>query len=189
MSEKQTKVRKSSQSPGTHAGDVKSEKQTQVDKSLTPEMTKGNAPTVSVAPQSEFDGCLDMEAVSRDLAQFSQLIFLKSFCAEDSHRSKTLMCTIATLREEMAPPGTPALERLLVDRILMSWIQAHCADLHLSTYIYHDAVRCPGSEEAQKRSERADARLLAATKALAAIRKLAPHSSVPRPKLAARTTG
>jgi hypothetical protein len=72
------------------------------------------------------------------------------------------------LRAELAGPSPTPVERMLVERVVLAWLQAHEADWRL-------AMACvdPAVEFLQRRSDHAQRRLLAAIKALAAVRRLA----------------
>ena len=76
---------------------------------------------------------------------------------------------IDALRDELAGPGAPPLERILAERVALCWLDAHEADRRS-----HEAASAPRmtSEFRESRSDRAQKRFLAACKALASVRKL-----------------
>ena len=81
---------------------------------------------------------------------------------------------IDALRDELAGPGAPPLERILAERVALCWLDAHEADRRS-----HETAAVPRStsEFRESRSDRAQKRFLAACKA----RGEACASSAPRP--------
>ena len=76
------------------------------------------------------------------------------------------------LRDRLAAAATSELERLLIDRVCISWIEVYYGDVDQA----HQLLRSPQAVEAAtastRRLDRAHARFLSAVKALATVTKL-----------------
>ena len=73
---------------------------------------------------------------------------------------------LQALKAELAGPTPTPLERLLVERIALGWLQLQQADMLAAEYVSERTAWV------EHRQERAQARFLAAIKALAQVRKL-----------------
>src|SRR5262245_34372122 len=73
------------------------------------------------------------------------------------------------LRAELSVPAPTPVEKLLIDRVVVTWARCHLADLDEL-----QKARCgsPPGTDAQRRAAGAQARYLAALKQLAVVRKL-----------------
>ena len=78
---------------------------------------------------------------------------------------------VARLRRELAGPAPSPLERLLVDRIVVCWLQATYAETKHAQRLT-DGMTFKEAEFHQRRSERAQRQLLRAVQALATVRRL-----------------
>jgi hypothetical protein len=72
------------------------------------------------------------------------------------------------LRAELAGPAPSAVERLLVNRVVVTWAWCHLADLEAA----QKARAGPPAAHAERRQAGAQARYLAALKMLTLVRKL-----------------
>jgi hypothetical protein len=79
---------------------------------------------------------------------------------------------LAAMREELAGPAPAPLERLLVERVVATWLWLHYFEARYAA-IMGDLTMVQ-SEHHQKRIDRAHRRHLSAIRTLAQIRKLAP---------------
>lgn len=95
---------------------------------------------------------------------------------EDPALHELVRSGLAEIRRELAPPGTPPLERLLVQRIEFAWLEAHAADLSATSLTADSGLR--RVEAVLRRADRANRRLLASMKALASIRRTGPNTLV-----------
>src|SRR5262249_36040765 len=84
----------------------------------------------------------------------------------------------AGLREELAGEAPSPLEKVLANRVVLSWLWAHAGDLELSGVLKTRPDTHARAQAAAKRVEPAERRLAAAAKSLAVVRKLLPK---PRP--------
>lgn len=78
----------------------------------------------------------------------------------------------ATMRRELLETGDSPLERLLVDRVVLTWMQASHADIAYSSALKGDGHSFKEGTYNQERQDRANARHLKAVKALASVRRL-----------------
>ena len=78
----------------------------------------------------------------------------------------------AALRRELLASGDSPLERLLVDRVVLTWLQAMHADTVYASMLKGDGHSFKEGAYSQERQDRANARHLKAVKALASVRKL-----------------
>ena len=92
--------------------------------------------------------------------------WMQLLTGEDLVAREILLRQLQALKEEVAGPMATPLERLLIDRIALCWLQVQQADL---------VAARQGPQRAawiEQRQDRAQARFLAAIKALAQVRKL-----------------
>jgi hypothetical protein len=78
----------------------------------------------------------------------------------------------ADLRRELLASGDSPLERLLADRIVMTWLQVNHADTAYAVALKGDGHSFAQGTYHQARQDRANARHLKAVKALASVRRL-----------------
>lgn len=79
---------------------------------------------------------------------------------------------IAAMRDELAGPGASALERMLAERVALAWFAAHHGDV-AAVSAELDGVSLARGDYLSRQRSRANARFLAAAKALATVRRLA----------------
>jgi hypothetical protein len=77
---------------------------------------------------------------------------------------------LEAMRTELARPESTPLEKLLVERVLVCWLQTYHADL---LFYSPDNMPADLGEFRQRQQDRAHRRFLSACKTLAAIRRLA----------------
>jgi len=104
-----------------------------------------------------------------DLAWHAQEKWLQLICGKDLLLRESLQRKLEQMKGELAGTAPSVLERLLVQRVLATWLQAEHADA-----LYARAKgNSPGQHQAlQRRQIGAQDRHLAAIKALATIRRL-----------------
>jgi hypothetical protein len=78
----------------------------------------------------------------------------------------------SALRERLMKTATSELEKLLVDRVVISWIEVYHGDISLAQHLLQVSGAAKTVQAAQQRLDRAHARYLSAIKALATIQKL-----------------
>jgi len=92
--------------------------------------------------------------------------WMQLLTGEDLVAREILLRQLQALKEEVGGPTSTPLERLLVDRIALCWLQMQQADLLAARQVSQRAAWV------EQRQDRAQARFLAAIKALAQVRKL-----------------
>jgi len=107
-----------------------------------------------------------------DLRKATEDVLLDAFIGEDLPITRQgVELRLDELRDELAGPESSPLERLLIERIVISWVQANHADLVAATAMKGEA----GLKERQhhlKVQDRATRRFLNACRTLAQVRKL-----------------
>jgi hypothetical protein len=78
----------------------------------------------------------------------------------------------ARLWEQLAGPDAPVLERLLAERVALTWMEVHHADTGLASALKTRPAESPQMQAAERRAHAAQARYLAAIEALATVRTL-----------------
>jgi hypothetical protein len=78
----------------------------------------------------------------------------------------------AALREQLSATAPSPLELLLVDRIVISWIEVYHDDCDLARRLLNELDDHPATKACQARLSKAHARFLSAVKALATVKKL-----------------
>jgi hypothetical protein len=76
------------------------------------------------------------------------------------------------MRRQMLADGDSPLERLLVDRVIATWLQASHADTAYAILLKGDGHSLAEGTYSQQRQDRANARFLKAAKALVTVRRL-----------------
>ncbi len=105
-----------------------------------------------------------IELCQGDLAKLVEQHIVAGAAAKDLAQREALRRRLDRMRDELAGPGASRLERMLVDRVVLCWADAHGGDL---------AEFRGGGDAAGKARDRASRRFDAAVKTLAAVRKLA----------------
>lgn len=85
---------------------------------------------------------------------------------------ETLTRYLPSLHDKLAASVTSELERLLVDRICLCWLEAYHANFDLSQQLVQKTEDSRLCQAIQKRVDRAHARFLASIKTLATVQKL-----------------
>ena len=110
-----------------------------------------------------------------NLARTSVRTQIKRIVGEENHFAQEVLRRKASaLREEVAGPDPPPLERLLAERVVMCWLQLHYAEQKYAEVALEDAsiVDWTREEWHQKRISRLQNRYLGAIKGLAQVRRL-----------------
>jgi hypothetical protein len=104
-----------------------------------------------------------------DLAAVAREAVLNLAAGSDLLARECLSRMIDERRVELEGPEPTPLERLLVDRVVLCWAQAHLADLDATR---HDQPGSALAADARKRLESGQRRYLQAIKMLATVSKL-----------------
>lgn len=117
-----------------------------------------------------FDTIPGVWDVYGNLATIAETALINLVAGNHAVTRKGLRKKLAAMREELAGPGAPPLERLLVERVVACWLQSYSADL-----AYARILDDPWSNEAehgQRRQDRAARQYLKALRSLAMVRRL-----------------
>jgi hypothetical protein len=105
-----------------------------------------------------------------DIARTARRAWMEAMAGRDLLFLESLERQTAELRSTLAGPAPTPLESLLVERIIVCWLQVHYAD---TVYAQNMGKLSPqGNELQQRRQDRAQRRYLTAIKALAQVRRL-----------------
>jgi hypothetical protein len=115
-----------------------------------------------------FDTKPELWATIGDLGKQAELSWIGVASGGDALISEALSRRIADLRQELAGPASTVLERLLIDRILVTWIQVH----HLDRMSAGESLTCHQREYMQRSLDRAQRRYISAIRSLATVRRL-----------------
>jgi len=106
-----------------------------------------------------------------DVAREAEALWIDLIAGRDLLVRQSLRRKVADMKVELGGPAAPPMERLLVDRVVATWMQLAQADMALA--------RLKGGEASiaqldlmQRRQERAQRSHLAAMKTLATVRRL-----------------
>ena len=108
-------------------------------------------------------------AATSDLAVAAQRRFINRYAGEHHVYREALTIKLDQLRAELSGPEPSPLEKLLVERVLVCWLQVHIADC---TFAGATNATLNQGEYYQRNQSRAQVRYLAAIKMLVMIRKL-----------------
>ena len=106
-----------------------------------------------------------------DVAHLAQQAQIEQACGKDLLTRQAQERTLDQLRAELAQPGDGALEKLLVEAILTTWLQLGYANAVASEQAHSLSVQW--ADYYQRRIDKAHRRFLAAIRTLATVRKLA----------------
>lgn len=107
-----------------------------------------------------------------DLATSAREGLVSLACGEDALQRDAIRAQLDGMRRELCGPSPSPLEQLLVERILICWLQANYEDA-LAAQTRSRAKTWEQVHHAQQCGERAQRRFLSAVKMLATVRRLA----------------
>jgi hypothetical protein len=109
----------------------------------------------------------------RTLGMQVEYAWIHVLAGEDLVAQEVLAQQLQGLKVELGGPSPTPLERLLVERIAVCWLQTCQVDLQALQQLQTTPTQLPEQESwLQQRQDRTQARLLAAIKTLAQVRKL-----------------
>jgi hypothetical protein len=149
-------------------------------KALAKLATQGDRAAARTLLESEHGAGLTEEF--GNAAGRAETALLKAMCARDRLSEEALRRNLTALRQELAGPDPSPLERLLAEQVALCWLESYHATIRAAQY---GDSRTRGGFY-QHRLDRAQARYLAAMKALATMRKLLRPAPTPL-EVAART--
>ncbi len=105
-----------------------------------------------------------------DLGRLGRISLIDKIGNKNTVVSHALARRVGELRDELGGPAPPPLERLLIDRVITTWLFLNYAEM---TYAQNlGTLTAKQGEHQQRRIDRAQRRHLAAIKALGEIRRL-----------------
>ena len=126
-----------------------------------------------------------------DVAHIAEDALIEEMTKEGDLATKELIrCQLEAIREQIAGKNSSALERLLSERVVVTWLE-----VQLFEALYAQNMRkltIPQAEHHQKRLDRAHRRHLSAIRALAQMRKLLKGTAITQINIAEKqinTTG
>jgi len=120
-----------------------------------------------------------------DIAREAEALWVDLIAGGDLLVRQSLKRKVADMKAELAGPAAPPLERLLVDRVVATWMQLAQADSAIAQLRGRD-LTVAQLDLLQRRQERAQRSYLAAIRTLATVRRLAVAAS---PATAAEAAG
>jgi hypothetical protein len=112
--------------------------------------------------------CPSAAKVFYDLAGCVRAAVLRMLAGRDLMLREVAARDADRLRADLLGPAPTAIERLLVERVAVGWLQVQEADLRLAA-----AGPGPNADRCQRRADHTQRRFLAALRALATVRRLA----------------
>ena len=137
-------------------------------------LERGNAGDLSALPalKEAFDERPELGAVFGDLARQAELALLALVAGSSLTAREAITRQVAELRGRLRANVNSELEKLLVERVVLSWLEVHYGDIDLAQHLLRQPGASPATQAAQKRLDRAQVRFLTASKALATVQKL-----------------
>jgi hypothetical protein len=105
-----------------------------------------------------------------NIAEHAELITLRLVARENLHIQEAVQRKLAELKKELVGPSPTPVEKILIERIGVSWLQVYQLDIQATVGL--GATSTPQGVYAQKKLDSAHRRLLLAVKQLAVVRKL-----------------
>ncbi len=108
-----------------------------------------------------------------DLAETAEHHLVKMAVGEAAFQAEAVKKKLETMRREIAGPNPSPLERLLVERIVLCWVQVQYQDARAGMMLQQPSYSISSLEHRTREAERAERRYIQAIKALATVRRLA----------------
>ncbi len=137
-------------------------------------LERGNRGDSTALPaiKKAFDENPELAAALGDMVKHAEEAVL-TLAAGDSVTMKAAIGRQAgELRERLAAAATSELERLLIDRVCISWIEVYYGDVEQAHQLLRSSQAVQAAAASTRRLDRAHARFLSAVKALATVTKL-----------------
>jgi hypothetical protein len=110
------------------------------------------------------------ESLGGDLEQITERLLSTAVAGEDIPFREAIKHKMKVLRRDLAGPTTTPIEKLLIDRIVICWLQVQMADIAQAKV---EAQTMALERFQLRRQDSANRRYLAAIRSLATIRKMA----------------
>jgi hypothetical protein len=135
---------------------------------------KANKGDLKVLPElnKAFDEHPELTAQFGDLVRHAQDSLLMLVAGSCLTAREAITREASALRERLMATAASELEKLPVDRVVISWIEVYYADADLAEKLLNSSGASKTAQAAQRRLDRAHTRYLSAIKTLAMIHKL-----------------
>jgi hypothetical protein len=120
-----------------------------------------------------YDECPEFVQMFGDLVEHAQQALLTLAAGQSLMGKEAIARQVDQLRQRLAATASSELEKLLIDRICISWIEVYHCDIDVAQHLLNSPNALPATQAATKRLDRAHARYLAAVRALATLQRLA----------------
>ena len=111
-----------------------------------------------------------------DFAGIVRKMLVTAITGEQLAMAEAITWKVGTLRAELAQPSDGPLDRLLVERVTLCWLQVHQAEALYAQKLGELSIEW--SDAYQRRIDRAQRRYLQAIRTLAQVRRLAVPTAV-----------
>jgi hypothetical protein len=137
-------------------------------------LERGHAGDATLMPELKraFDENPELTAMLGNLAQHAEQGVLSLIAGPSLTGHEAVARYADSLRQELLATVASPLERLLAERVVLTWLWTHFADLDMANRLSQGQGATQACREADKRRHRAHQRFLTATKALAVVQKL-----------------
>jgi hypothetical protein len=134
---------------------------------------KANQGDLSVLPELKkaFDENPELCEQFGDLVRHAQDSLLMLVAGRSLAGREAIARQAAALKERLMKTATSELEKLLVDRVVISWIEVYHGDMELAQQLLNVSGASKTAQAAQRRLDHAHARYLSAIKALGTMHK------------------
>jgi hypothetical protein len=107
-----------------------------------------------------------------DLAKHAEQSLLQLVASTSLTAREAIPRQLDNLRQRLLTAESSELEKLIIERICISWLHVYYADTDQAGHLLEGTGATPAAKAAQQRLDRAHARYLSAIRALATVRKL-----------------
>jgi hypothetical protein len=137
-------------------------------------LRRANLGDVSALPElrKAYDEHPELVGMFGDLVQQAEAALLELASPTCLASREAIARQLAGLRRRLQATATSELEKLLIDRICLSWVEVHHAAMERAGLLLQSPGTHPATQAADRRLDRAQARYLAAVRALATVQKL-----------------
>jgi hypothetical protein len=115
-----------------------------------------------------------------DLAAQTEKVLIGIVSSSDLLRAECLIRKLEALKADLAGPNPTPVEKLVIARIAIAWLQVHSADLEATAMLIRDNGATTLSVYAQKRLDSANRRYLQCLRSLEILRRINRPRQTPR---------
>jgi hypothetical protein len=144
-------------------------------------LEQANAGDVSALPELKraFDRHPELAAWLGDLVRLAHDSILNWAAGNCLGSREAIARQASELRDKLLSEARSELERLLIDRLVICWMEVYAAEVHLAERLAQGAAPSVVTQAVQKVLDRAHQRFLASVRCLATVQKLARPSVSP----------